>query len=189
MLDAFEADPGRRWSLVLHLPDGLTGDPDHLPRSGWAGLTARRVGKPVVAAVGGDALGGGLEALLACPFVVLDDHAVLAFDQVAARPARRERRTGPAAAPGAPAGGHRAAVTGRRVEAAEAVALGLANRVVARPGRRGRRARPGPTTSRGCRPTPYAAPWPCSPRRRTSPTCSAAVRRPRQVYDDALLGE
>ncbi|MCW2812634.1 MAG: acetyl-CoA acetyltransferase, partial [Nocardioides sp.] len=81
VLDAFQGDAAAR-VLVLLLADGLAGEPEHLPRSGYAGLTGRRTSKPVVAAVGADAVGGGFEALLACPFVVLEEQVGLALDQV-----------------------------------------------------------------------------------------------------------
>ena len=187
VLDAFEADPAAL-VLVLHLPDGLTGDPEHLPRSGWAGLTARRVTKPVVAAVGGDALGGGFEALLACPFVVLEDHAGLALDQVAR--GRLAENGGLVRLPRlvSPRLATELAVTGRRVEAVEAAALGLVNRVV-------------PAGAAGDVARAWAddlAALPAHAVRSTlavldeaadEPDLLAAVRRPRQVYDDALLGE
>ncbi len=187
VLDAFEADAAAR-VLVLLLPEGLTGQPEHLPRTGWAGLTARRLTKPVVAAVAGDARGGGFEALLACPFVVLEEPVGLALDQVAGGRlaengglVRLPRLVGPRAAT-------ELAVTGRRVDAAEALALGLVNRVA-----------PAGAAAQAAREwADELAALPAHAVRSTlvvldqaagEPDLLAAVRRPRQEYDDALVAE
>jgi acetyl-CoA C-acetyltransferase len=187
VLDAFEADPSAR-ALVLHLPDGLAGSPGHLPRSGWAGLTARRVGKPVVAAVGADVLGGGFEALLACPFAVLEEQAGLALDQVAG--GRLAENGGlvrlPRLVP--PRVATELAVTGRRVLAAEALALGLVNRVVPT-GRSGEAARAWADELAALPPHAVRSTLAVLAEAAEEPDLLAAVRRPRQVYDDALIGE
>jgi crotonobetainyl-CoA hydratase len=106
-------------------------DADHGP-GGFAGLTelyGRR--KPVIAAVNGLALGGGLELALAADLVVMADHAEIALPEV---------RVGVVADSGGllrlprllpPAIARELLLTGRRMGAAEAARLGLANRVVA----------------------------------------------------------
>jgi enoyl-CoA hydratase/carnithine racemase len=105
-----------------------------MPRGGFGGLVARDdVWKPLIAAVNGVALGGGLEIALACDIVVAAEHARLGLP---------EPRVGLMAAAG---GTHRLPrqiplklamgmmLTGRPVTAAEALRIGLVNEVV--PGR------------------------------------------------------
>jgi len=103
------------------------------PETGFAGLTSRFDNwKPVIAAVGGVAMGGGFEIALACDLIVASDDAVFALP---------EPRVGLAALAG---GVHRLPrqiglkramgmlLTGRRVSAAEGVELGFVNEVVPR---------------------------------------------------------
>jgi enoyl-CoA hydratase/carnithine racemase len=102
-----------------------------MPR-GFGGLTSRfDLGKPVIAAVNGVAMGGGFEIALACDLIIASDNAVFALP---------EPRVGLAALAG---GLHRLPrqigtkqalgmiLTGRRVSAAEGKALGFVNEVVA----------------------------------------------------------
>lgn len=104
---------------------------DDYPLSGFAGLTRRfDLDKPVVAAVNGLALGGGLEIALACDLIVAAQHAQFGFP---------EPRVGLAAMGG---GVHRLVrqvpdkvamgllLTGRQFSAKEAQAYGLVNEVV-----------------------------------------------------------
>src|SRR6266478_9861619 len=94
-------------------------------------LDVARIGKPVVAAVNGAAMGGGMGLLAAC------DLAVAAAD---ARFGTPEVEVGlfpyMALAPLSRCVGRRAALelalTGRRIDAAEARAIGLVNRIVPR---------------------------------------------------------
>jgi crotonobetainyl-CoA hydratase len=105
-------------------------DADHGP-GGFAGLTELwgRT-KPVVAAVNGLALGGGLELALAADLMVVADHAELALPEVRVGVVadsggllRLPRRLPEPIA-------RELLLTGRRMGAAEAARWGLANRVV-----------------------------------------------------------
>lgn len=103
---------------------------DHGP-GGFAGLTEFfDIGKPVIAAVNGLALGGGFELVLAADLVVAAEHAEFALTEVTLGlvpdaggllrlPARLPR---PIAV--------ECLLTGRRISAAEAARWGLVNRVV-----------------------------------------------------------
>jgi crotonobetainyl-CoA hydratase len=109
---------------------GESVEADHGP-GGFAGLTEFfDIGKPVIAAVNGLALGGGFELVLAADLVVAADHAEFALTEVTLGlvadaggllrlPARLPR---PIAA--------EYLLTGRRMTAAEAARWGLANLVV-----------------------------------------------------------
>lgn len=101
-----------------------------MPR-GFGGLTSRfDLGKPVIAAVNGVAMGGGFEIALACDLIIASDNALFALP---------EPRVGLAALAG---GLHRLPrqigtkqalgmiLTGRRVGAAEGQRLGFVNEVV-----------------------------------------------------------
>ncbi|WP_170200558.1 acetyl-CoA acetyltransferase [Prauserella endophytica] len=102
-----------------------------MPKNGFAGLTSRReLPKPVIAAVNGYALGGGLEIALACHLVVADATAQFGLTEV---------RVGLAAAAGGLVRLPRAIpkavateliLTGRRMGVDEARSYGLVNRVV-----------------------------------------------------------
>jgi crotonobetainyl-CoA hydratase len=148
LYDAFarlESDPALRVGVVTGAGDrffsagwdlkaaaaGEAVDADHGP-GGFAGLTElfdRR--KPVIAAVNGLALGGGLELALAADLMVIADHAELALPEVrvgvvadSGGLVRLPRRLPEAVA-------RELLLTGRRMDAAEAARWGLANRVVA----------------------------------------------------------
>lgn len=102
-----------------------------VPPSGFAGLCNRldRT-KPIIAAVNGVAMGGGLEIVLACDLAIADDSATFALPEV---------KVGLFAAAG---GVHRLTrqigrkaamdmiLTGRTIPASEAAALGIINRSV-----------------------------------------------------------
>jgi enoyl-CoA hydratase len=89
-----------------------------------------RIGKPVVAAITGYALGGGLELALAADFRVAGESARLGQPEIqlgiipgAGGTQRLPRLVGPARAKGI-------VFTGRMVKAAEALAIGLVDQVV-----------------------------------------------------------
>src|SRR5262245_40615679 len=102
-----------------------------MPKGGFGGIVARHdLVKPLIAAVNGFALGGGLEIALACDIIVAAEHARLGLP---------EPRVGLMAAAG---GVHRLPrhiplkvamgmmLTGRPLTAAEAARWGLVNEVV-----------------------------------------------------------
>ena len=147
LYDAFarlESDAGLRVGIVTAAGDrffsagwdlkaaaaGEAVDADHGP-GGFAGLTELfDRGKPVIAAVNGLALGGGLELALAADLMVVADHAELALPEVRVGVVadsggllRLPRRLPVAVA-------REMLLTGRRMTAAEAGRWGLANRVV-----------------------------------------------------------
>lgn len=49
---------------------------------GFAGITARTFRKPIIAAVNGTAVGGGMEICLACDLVVAEEHASFGLPEV-----------------------------------------------------------------------------------------------------------
>jgi acetyl-CoA C-acetyltransferase len=107
-----------------------SGKPMWVPKTGFAGLTSRRaMPKPVIAAVNGYAMGGGLEIALACHLVVADATARFALSEVkvgliagAGGLVRLPRSVPPKVAT-------EMILTGRRLSAAEALGYGLVNRV------------------------------------------------------------
>jgi enoyl-CoA hydratase/carnithine racemase len=87
---------------------------------------------PVIAAVSGDVLGGGCEMVLLCDLVIVEEHASFAFRhaKMGLSPAwggmtRLVERVGPIEAA-------RLLFTAEKVDAAEAVRIGLAGEIVAR---------------------------------------------------------
>jgi acetyl-CoA C-acetyltransferase len=107
-----------------------SGKPMWVPKNGFGGLTSRRdMPKPVIAAVNGYAMGGGLEIALACHLVVADATARFALSEVrvgliaGAGGLVRLPRTVP------PKVATEMILTGRRLTAPEALGYGLVNRV------------------------------------------------------------
>ena len=143
IFDAFAADPNL-WIAVIRgagergfctgtdLKVRAQLGQDDYPPSGFAGLTRRfDLDKPVIAAVNGVALGGGLEIALACDLIIAAEQARFGFP---------EPRVGLAAMGG---GVHRLVrqlpdkvamgllLTGRQITAQQALEYGLVNQVVA----------------------------------------------------------
>ncbi len=108
-----------------HGPVGLVSK-DH----GFAGIASRRFPKPLIAAVNGAALAGGLEVALACDLIVAAEHAVFGLPEVkrgliaaAGGLVRLGRQLSRSAA-------LEIAMTGDPIDAQRAYAIGLVNRVV-----------------------------------------------------------
>lgn len=107
------------------------GDSIDPPLTGYAGLTSRfDLTKPVIAAVNGVAMGGGLEIALACDLIVASEKAVFALPEpkvglaaLAGGLLRLPRQIGLKQAMGM-------ILTGRRVTAKEGRELGFVNEVV-----------------------------------------------------------
>lgn len=107
---------------------GITGE---MPKSGFAGLANRldRV-KPIIGAVNGFAMGGGLETALSCDVLIAADTATVALPEVkvgffaaAGGVQKLSRQIGRKAA-------MEMILSGRKVGAAEAKELGIVNEVV-----------------------------------------------------------
>src|SRR5579885_2705220 len=120
---AFSAGNDLKWAARHGMP--------RLPKGGFGGITARfDLWKPVIAAVNGLALGGGLEIALACDIIVAAEHATFGLP---------EPRVGLMAAAG---GVHRLPrhiplkiamglmLTGKHITAQEAHKWGIVNEVV-----------------------------------------------------------
>lgn len=141
--DEFAADPAlqvavitgsgdRAFCVGTDLKERAEANTDDYPPTGFAGLTRRfDLFKPVISAVNGLALGGGVEIVAACDLAVAADHAEFSLP---------EPLVGLAALGGG--GLQRLArmmplkqamdlvLTGRRIGAAEALRIGLVNAVV-----------------------------------------------------------
>jgi len=120
---AFSAGNDLKWTAMHGVP--------RMPKGGFGGIVSRDdLWKPVIAAVNGVALGGGLEIALACDLIIASETAGFGLP---------EPRVGLMAAAG---GVHRLPrhvplklamgmiLTGRHVNAAEAARIGLVNEVV-----------------------------------------------------------
>lgn len=97
---------------------------------GFAGISNRNFAKPLIAAVNGHALAGGLEIMLSCDLAVVADHATFGIPEVkrgliagAGGLVRLPKRIGLARA-------LELGMTGDAIDAQEALSLGLVNRVV-----------------------------------------------------------
>ena len=119
---AFSAGNDLKWTALHGVP--------RMPEGGFGGIVSRELWKPLIAAVNGVALGGGLEIALACDIILASDKARLGLP---------EPKVGLMAAAG---GVHRLPrsvplklamgmiLTGRHLTAAEGYRIGLVNEVV-----------------------------------------------------------
>ncbi len=141
IFDAYFADPDL-WVAILtgageesfcagnDLLYSASGKPMYIPPAGFGGLTGRHsMPKPVIAAVNGFAMGGGLEIALACHLIVGDEKTALALSEVkvglfagAGGIVRLPKRLPPNVA-------NEMILTGRRMGAEEAHGWGLVNRI------------------------------------------------------------
>ena len=142
IFNAFEKDDSLRVAILTgagtesfsagnDLKYMASGNPIWIPTQGFAGITSRtnRV-KPIIAAVNGMALGGGLEIAMACDIIVAADHAQFGLPEVtigliagAGGVQRLPRIIGKKLA-------MEMMVTGQPIDSAKALANGLINYVV-----------------------------------------------------------
>ncbi len=91
-LDALDADPelsvgvltgaGKGFCAGMDLKGFQSGDRPHVEGRGFAGITQRAAAKPLIAAVEGFAVAGGLEVALACDLIVAARGARLGIPEV-----------------------------------------------------------------------------------------------------------
>jgi len=121
---------GGTFCAGMDLKAFITGETPHIPGRGFAGLTEKSPKKPLIGAIEGYALAGGLELAISCDLLVAADNAKFGIPEV---------KRGLAAA----AGGlmklprqipqrlaMELALTGEFIDAAKALEVGLINRVV-----------------------------------------------------------
>ena len=121
---------GGTFCAGMDLKAFVTGETPHIPGRGFAGLTERSPKKPLIGAIEGYALAGGLELAISCDLLVAADNAKFGIPEV---------KRGLAAAAGGlmklprqipPRLAMELALTGDFIDAAKALEVGLINRVV-----------------------------------------------------------
>jgi enoyl-CoA hydratase/carnithine racemase len=135
--DEFEADADSWIAIVTGEGEAAfcaghdLADESPMPTTGWAGLSSRTkpISKPLIAAVNGNAFGGGFELALACDIVLADERAGFAMSEprvgyvaLGGGADRLARRLPTAVAMGL-------LLTGRRISATEAHRWGIVNEV------------------------------------------------------------
>jgi enoyl-CoA hydratase len=73
---------GRGFCAGMDLKAFMAGESPHVPGRGFAGIAARSAAKPLIAAVEGFAVAGGLEVALACDLIVASRGARLGIPEV-----------------------------------------------------------------------------------------------------------
>jgi enoyl-CoA hydratase len=120
---------GKGFSAGLDLKAFVTGDRPHIGDRGFAGITRRSADKPLIAAIEGFAVAGGLEIALSCDLIVAAGDARLGIAEV---------KRGLVAAAGALIrlpkripyhAAMELALTGEFIDGARAYELGLVNRL------------------------------------------------------------
>jgi enoyl-CoA hydratase/carnithine racemase len=144
-LDELEEDEGvwvvvltgagdKAFSAGMDLKAFAAGEGDQIIAApgGFGGIARRSFSKPLIAAVNGAALAGGLEIMLSCDLVVAADHATFGIPEVSRglMAAAGALIRLPKRLPGAIA--MELALTGEPLDASRAAELGLVNRVVPR---------------------------------------------------------
>jgi enoyl-CoA hydratase len=138
-LDELDADPdlsvgvltgaGKGFCAGMDLNAFVTGERPHVEDRGFAGITQRAADKPLIAAIEGFAVAGGLEVALACDLIVASRGARLGIPEVkrglvaAGGGLMRLPRTLPRNV------ASEMALTGDPIDAERAHALGLVNRL------------------------------------------------------------
>jgi len=141
VFNAFEKDDNLRVAILTgegaesfsagnDIKHMAAGNPMYIPEMGFAGLTSRRNRtKPVIAAINGHALGGGLEIAMACDLIVASETAKLGLPEVkiglfagAGGVQRLSRQIGKKAA-------MEMMLTGQHITAQKALELGLINEI------------------------------------------------------------
>lgn len=136
-LDRLDDDPGIWVGVLTGTGDffsagtDLSGGDTRMPRGGEYGVIRRQRLKPLIAAVEGYALGGGLEMVLACDLVVAAENATFGLPEVArgVLPTCGALFRGPQALPLNVA--KELVLTGQRIDAVRAERLGFVNRLTA----------------------------------------------------------
>ncbi|MGB0839843.1 MAG: enoyl-CoA hydratase-related protein [Chitinophagales bacterium] len=142
VFNAFEKDENLRVAILTgvgqqsfsagnDLKYMASGQPMYIPKMGFAGLTSRTKRlKPIIAAVNGLALGGGLEIAMSCDIIVAANHALFGLPEVrvglfagAGGVQRLPRQIGKKAA-------MEMMLTGQPINCEKALALGLINYAV-----------------------------------------------------------
>jgi enoyl-CoA hydratase len=120
---------GKGFCSGMDLKAFRAGERSHVPGRGFAGIVERAAGKPLIAAIEGFAVAGGLEVALACDLIVAAKGARLGIPEVkrslvaAGGALLRLPRTMPRNV------AMELALTGDPIDAERAYALGLVNRV------------------------------------------------------------